>query len=81
MVKLHTFLGGQDFYFNFTFETNFSGHNKIWKGTKKLEGYRFQMPLDGYGPDCTYNTAQAKIFYAHIKSLLFFKTAAKTILN
>jgi len=34
----------QDFYFYLMFETNFSGHNKIW-GAQKFVGSCSRMPL------------------------------------
>jgi len=34
----NTFLGGKDFCFYHTFETNFFEHNKILGGTKKIWG-------------------------------------------
>jgi len=42
-------LGGKDFCFYFMFETNFSGHNKIWWGTKNWGALHPNHPR-GYGP-------------------------------
>jgi len=38
LVGHNAFLGGQDFCFYYMFETNFSGRNKIWDGTKEILG-------------------------------------------
>jgi len=43
-------LGWQDFSFYYMFETNFSGHKKIWGAHKKLGGHCPRNPPRGYGP-------------------------------
>ena len=36
LVGHYTFLGGQDPCFYYMFKSNFSGRNKIWRGTKEI---------------------------------------------
>jgi len=51
LVGHNTFFGGQDFCFYYVLKTNFSVHNKIWGGTKKiLEGNAPECSPRGYGP-------------------------------
>ena len=40
----NTLLGGRDFCFYYMLKTNFSRHNQIWRGHKKMGGQCPRMP-------------------------------------